>query len=175
MAFFKEDLMKVSAFIFDVDGVLSNECIVIDSSGEMLRTANTKDGYAIQYAIKKGYPVAIITGGVSNAVEKRYRGLGVEDIYMGSKNKIKDFKDFIEKHDLNPEHILYMGDDLPDYEVMKRIGIPTCPSNAVEQIKAISNYISDKEGGYGCVRDVVEQVLRAHSKWLETDTNIQSI
>jgi 3-deoxy-D-manno-octulosonate 8-phosphate phosphatase (KDO 8-P phosphatase) len=175
MAFFKEDLMKVSAFIFDVDGVLSNECIVIDSSGEMLRTANIKDGYAIQYAVKKGYPIAIITGGVSNAVEKRYRGLGVTDIYMGSKNKIKDFEDFIAKYDLNPDYIMYMGDDLPDYEVMKRIGVPTCPRNAVEQIKAISNYISDKDGGYGCVRDVIEQVLRAHSKWLEADTNIQSI
>jgi 3-deoxy-D-manno-octulosonate 8-phosphate phosphatase (KDO 8-P phosphatase) len=175
MAFFKEDLMKVTAFIFDVDGVLSNECIVIDSTGEMLRTANTKDGYAIQYAIKKGYPIAIITGGVSDAVEKRYRGLGVSDIYMGSKDKIKDFEDFVAKHDLNPDEILYMGDDLPDYEVMKRIGVPTCPANAVEQIKAISNYISDKDGGYGCVRDVVEQVLRVHAKWIESDTNIQSI
>eukprot|EP01029_Cantina_marsupialis_P025302 TRINITY_DN6683_c0_g1_i1.p1 TRINITY_DN6683_c0_g1~~TRINITY_DN6683_c0_g1_i1.p1 ORF type:complete len:176 (+),score=34.41 TRINITY_DN6683_c0_g1_i1:218-745(+) len=175
MAFFKEDLMKVTAFIFDVDGVLSNECIVIDSSGEMLRTANTKDGYAIQYAVKKGYPVAIITGGMSDAVEKRYRGLGVKDIYMASKDKIKDFEDFISKNDLNPDQIMYMGDDLPDYEVMKRIGVPTCPANAVEQIKAISNYISDKDGGYGCVRDVVEQVLRAHGKWLETDTKIQSI
>ena len=175
MAFFKEDLMKVSAFIFDVDGVLSNECIVIDSSGELLRTANTKDGYAIQYAVKQGYPVAIITGGVSDAVEKRYRGLGVKDIYMGSKDKIKDFEDFIAKHDLDPDSIMYMGDDLPDYDVMKRIGIPTCPANAVEQIKSISNYISDKDGGYGCVRDVIEQVLRAHSKWVEADTSIQSI
>lgn len=175
MAFFKEDLMKVKAFIFDVDGVLSNECIVIDSSGEMLRTANTKDGYAIQYAIKKGYPVAIITGGISDAVEKRYRGLGVKDIYMASKNKIKDFEDFITKHNLNPDHIMYMGDDLPDFEVMKRIGVPTCPANAVEQIKTISNYISDKDGGFGCVRDVIEQVLRAHSNWYESDTNIQSI
>ncbi len=175
MAFFKEDLMKVTAFIFDVDGVLSNECIVIDSSGEMLRTANTKDGYAIQYAVKKGYPVAIITGGMSDVVEKRYRGLGVKDIYMASKDKIKDFEDFISKNDLNPDQIMYMGDDLPDYEVMKRIGVPTCPANAVEQIKAISNYISDKDGGYGCVRDVVEQVLRAHGKWLEADTKIQSI
>lgn len=175
MAFFKEDLMKVKAFIFDVDGVLSTESIVIDSTGEMLRTANTKDGYAIQYAIKKGYPVAIITGGVSDAVEKRYRGLGVTDIYMGSKNKIKDFEDFIGKHNLDSDHIMYMGDDLPDFEVMKRIGVPTCPANAVEQIKAISSYISDKDGGFGCVRDVVEQVLRVHSNWYVSDTNIQSI
>ena len=175
MAFFKEDLMKVSAFIFDVDGVLSQECIIIDANGEMLRTANTKDGYALQYAIKKGYPVAIITGGFSDAVEKRYRGLGLQDIYMASKNKMKDFEDFITKYDLNPDEIMYMGDDLPDFEVMKRVGVPTCPANAVEQIKSISNYISDKEGGFGCVRDVVEQVLRAHEKWQEADTNIQSI
>lgn len=175
MAFFKEDLMKVSAFIFDVDGVLSSECNIIDSSGEMLRTANTKDGYAIQYAVKKDYPVAIITGGMSDAVEKRYRALGVKDIYMASKDKIKDFEDFISKNNLNPDHIMYMGDDLPDYEVMQRIGVPTCPANAVTQIKAISNYISDKDGGYGCVRDVIEQVLRAHGKWLNTDTKIQSI
>jgi 3-deoxy-D-manno-octulosonate 8-phosphate phosphatase (KDO 8-P phosphatase) len=175
MAFFKEDLMKVKAFIFDVDGVLSTESIVIDSNGEMLRTANTKDGYAIQYAIKKGYPVAIITGGFSDAVEKRYRGLGMTDIYMASKNKVKDFEDFIAKHNLDPDTIMYMGDDLPDFEVMKRIGVPTCPANAVEQIKAISSYISDKDGGFGCVRDVIEQVLRAHSNWYESDTNIQSI
>lgn len=175
MAFFKEDLMKVKAFIFDVDGVLSSECIVLDSNGELLRTTNFKDGYAIQYAVKKGYQVAIITGGTSDAVEKRYRGLGVKDIYMASKNKIVDFEDFIARYKLDPDTIMYMGDDLPDLEVMKRIGVPTCPANAVEQIKAISNYISDKNGGYGCVRDVIEQVLRAHSNWLEADTDIQSI
>lgn len=175
MAFFKEDLMKVKAFIFDVDGVLSNECIVIDKEGELLRTANTKDGYAIQYAVKKGYPVAIITGGVSDAVEKRYRGLGVENMYMGSKDKIKDFEDFVSKYNLDTDTIMYMGDDLPDFDVMRRIGVPTCPSNAVEQIKAISSYISDKDGGHGCVRDVVEQVLRAHGKWMDTDVLVQSI
>ncbi|MFA8436449.1 MAG: KdsC family phosphatase [Marinifilaceae bacterium] len=175
MAFFKEDLMKVKAFIFDVDGVLSNECITIDSDGELLRTANTKDGYAIQYAVKKGYPIAIITGGKSDAVEMRYRGLGVKDMYMASKDKIKDFEDFIGKHNLDPDTIMYMGDDLPDFEVMQRIGIPTCPANAVEQIKAISSYISDKEGGHGCVRDVVEQVLRAHGQWMDAEMKVQSI
>lgn len=175
MAFFKEDLMKVRAFVFDVDGVLSTESMNIDSDGGLLRTANTKDGYAIQYAVKKGYPVAIITGGVSQAVELRYRGLGVENMYMGSKDKIEDFKDLVTRYDLNPSEILYMGDDLPDFEVMKQVGIPTCPANAVEQIKSISSYISDKEGGHGCVRDVVEQVLRAHGKWMDTDLLVQSI
>jgi len=175
MAFFKEDLMKVKAFIFDVDGVLSNQSVIIDSDGELLRTANTKDGFAIQYAVKKGYPVAIITGGKSKAVEMRYRGLGVKDFYLASQDKIKDFEDFLSKHDLDPATIMYMGDDLPDYEVMKRIGIPTCPADAVEQIKAISSYISDKDGGYGCARDVVEQVLRAHGNWMDTSMNVQSI
>jgi len=175
MAFFKEDLMKVKAFVFDVDGVLSTESMNIDSDGGLQRTANTKDGYAIQYAVKKGYPVAIITGGVSQAVELRYRGLGVENMYMGSKDKIEDFKDLVTRYDLNPAEILYMGDDLPDFEVMKQVGIPTCPANAVEQIKSISSYISDKEGGHGCVRDVVEQVLRAHGKWMDTDLLVRSI
>jgi len=175
MAFFKEDLMKVKAFIFDVDGVLSNECIIIDSDGELLRTANTKDGFAIQYAVKKGYPVAIITGGTSDAVEMRYRGLGVQDIYMSSKDKIADYEDFLAKHDLAEENIMYMGDDLPDYEVMQRVGVPTCPKDAVVQIKEISSYISDMDGGRACVRDVVEQVLRAHGNWYAADTKIQSI
>ncbi len=175
MAFFKEDLMKVKAFVFDVDGVLSTEYITVDSDGELLRTANTKDGYAIQYAVKKGYPVAIITGGTSNAVEKRYRSLGVKDIYMSSKDKIADFEDFLSKYDITEDQIMYMGDDLPDYEVMKRVGVPTCPKNAVIQIKEISAYISDMDGGCACVRDVMEQVLRAQGNWYACDTKIQSI
>ncbi len=175
MAFFKEDLMKVKAFIFDVDGVLSTACTTINSDGELLRTANTKDGYAIQYAVKKGYPVGIITGGKSSAVEKRYRDLGVQDIYMSSKDKIVDFEDFLSKHNLAEDHIMYMGDDLPDYEVMQRVGVPTCPRNAVSQIKEISSYISDLDGGCAAVRDVVEQVLRAQGNWYVTDTKVQSI
>ncbi len=175
MAFFKEDLMKVKAFIFDVDGVLSNEYIGIESTGDLTRTANTKDGYAIQYALKKGYPIAIITGGNSNAVEKRYRNLGIQDIYMASKNKIVDFEDFIEKQNLAAEHILYMGDDLPDFAVMQQVGVPVCPANAIEEIKSISHYISDKEGGSGCVRDVIEQVLRAHSQWFQSEDQTQSL
>lgn len=175
MAFFKEDLMKVKAFIFDVDGVLSTECITIDSDGELLRTANTKDGFAIQYAVKKGYPVAIITGGTSNAIEIRYRGLGVKDIYMTSKDKIADFEDFLSKYNIAEDNIMYMGDDLPDYEVMERVGVPTCPKNAVVQIKEISSYISDMDGGCAAARDVIEQVLRAQGKWFATDTKIQSI
>jgi len=175
MAFFKEELVKIKAFVFDVDGVLSTESNLINEEGEMLRNANTKDGYAIQYAIKKGYPVAIITGGVSKGVEIRYKNLGVKDIYMGSKDKVADFNDFLTKNNLDADSVMYMGDDLPDYEVMLKVGLPVCPINSVEEIKAISAYISDLEGGRGCVRDVMEQVLKIHGNWMDTKSNIQSI
>ena len=169
MSNFKEDLKKVKAFIFDVDGVFSSSEIMLHPSGELMRTMNIKDGFALQYTIKKGYPVAIITGGNSEAVKSRFQNLGIRDIYLKSGNKMDDFNDFICRHGLKAENVLYMGDDLPDYEVMKRVGFPTCPSDAVEEIKAISRYISDKPGGQGCVRDVIEQVLRLHGKWMEKD------
>ncbi len=165
MSNFKEDLMKVKAFAFDVDGVLSFDVIPMHPSGEPMRTANIKDGFAIQKAIKLGYPVAIITGGNTPSVEQRYKYLGIKDIYMASVNKIKDFKHWIEKLNIKTENVLYMGDDLPDYEVMKLVGLAVCPSDAVEEIKEISAYISHKSGGNGCVRDVIEQVLRAQGKW----------
>jgi len=169
MSNFKEELSKVKAFVFDVDGVLSDAKIYLHPGGELMRSMNIKDGYAIHYAIRKGYPVGIITGGNSEAVEGRFRYLGVSDIYLRSKNKMEDLKDFLAKHDLGTENILYMGDDLPDYQVMQEVGFPTCPSDAVEEIKSISLYISDKSGGEGCARDVIEQVLRLHGRWMEAD------
>jgi 3-deoxy-D-manno-octulosonate 8-phosphate phosphatase (KDO 8-P phosphatase) len=169
MSNFKEDLAKVRAFVFDVDGVYSSGTILLHPSGELLRTMNIKDGYATQYAIRKGYPVAIITGGTSESVAQRFRTLGVKDIYLGSSDKQKDFKHFLAKYNLVPEEILYMGDDLPDYGVMKEVGFPTCPLDAVEEIKSLAVYISDKPGGEGCVRDVIEQVLRLHGRWMEND------
>ncbi len=175
MAFFKEDLNKVKAFVFDVDGVLSTANIIITSEGEMLRNANTKDGYAIQYAIKKGYPVAIITGGRDKGVEKRYSFLGVKSIYMNSKNKVADLHDFMTANNIQADNIMYMGDDLPDYLVMKEVGVPVCPADAMPQIKEISSYISDINGGCGCVRDVIEQVLRVQDNWFIGDTDTQSI
>lgn len=175
MAFFKEDLVKVKAFVFDVDGVLSTENVLITSAGELLRNANTKDGYAIQYAIKKGYPVAIITGGKDKGVALRYANLGVEAIYMGSKNKVADLEDFISKNGIDADNVMYMGDDLPDFEVMTKIGVPVCPANAVPQIKEISSYVSQLNGGCGCVRDVVEQVLRVQNNWFVGDTDTQSV
>jgi len=165
MSNFKEDLMKVKAFAFDVDGVLSSQMIPLYPTGEPMRTANIKDGFAMQLAVKLGYPVAIITGGNTEAVRKRYKGLGVQDVYLGVSDKWPCFQEWIEKRDLKPEEVLYMGDDIPDYPVMKRVGIPVCPADAVEEIKSLCKYISDRKGGEGAVRDVMEQVLRAHGKW----------
>ncbi len=165
MSNFKEDLMKVKAFAFDVDGVLSSQMIPMHTSGEPMRTANIKDGFAIQLAVKLGYQVAIITGGNTEAVRKRYEGLGVQDVYLGISDKWPCFEQWIKKYNINPEEVMYMGDDLPDYPVMKRVGIPVCPADAVEEIKTLCKYISDKKGGEGAGRDVIEQVLRAHGKW----------
>ncbi len=169
MSNIKEDLRKVKAFLFDVDGVFASPEILLHPSGEMMRTMNIRDGYALQYAVKKAYPVGIITGGNSEAVKNRFQRLGVKDIYMMSHNKLPDFMDFIGKYNLLPEDTLYMGDDIPDYEVMKKAGFSACPADAVEEIKSISRYISDKAGGQGCVRDIIEQVLRLHGKWMEND------
>ncbi len=165
----KEDLAKVRALVFDVDGVLSSSMLYVYPGGELMRSMNIKDGYAIQYAVRKGYSVAIISGGNSGAIKKRFRRLGVRDIYLKSHNKKKDLEDFLSRRKLSHEQVLYMGDDLPDYEVMNAVGYPACPADAVEEIKVISKYISDKHGGDGCVRDVIEQVLRLQEKWMDGD------
>lgn len=161
------DLKKIRAIIFDVDGVLSAETIPLHLSGEPMRTVNIKDGYAIQLAVKQGLRIVILTGGTTQSVQIRYERLGVTDIFMGCSVKIKVYNDFLAKYDLKDEDILYMGDDIPDYEVMSRCGCPCCPADACPDIKSISKYISDHRGGYGCARDVIEQVLRAQGKWLD--------
>lgn len=165
MTNFKEDLMKVKAFAFDVDGVLSSDCIPMHPSGEPMRTANIKDGFALQKAVKLGYNIAIITGGNTKSVFTRYQNLGITDIYMGSSHKMTDFDHWLNKYNLDAENVMYMGDDLPDYHVMQRVGVAVCPADAVQEVKSLCKYISDKKGGEGCVRDVIEQVLRAHGKW----------
>lgn len=161
---FKERLKDIKAFVFDVDGVFS-ENIVLHTNGDLMRYMNVKDGFAVKTAVDKGFIVAIITGGNSDSVTSRFNGLGVTDIYVKSHDKIEDYKDFYMKYGLKPEQILYMGDDIPDYEPMKVSGLATCPADAVEEILNISHYVSDKEGGKGCVRDVIEQVMRAQSVW----------
>lgn len=160
------DLKRIRAVIFDVDGVLSCETITMDAEGEPLRTVNIKDGYAIQLAMKLGLRIAIITGGRTKAVRLRYEGLGVEDVYMGCAVKTEAYGDFINKYGYADDEILYMGDDIPDYEVMSRVGCPCCPADASPEIRDISLYVSDRNGGCGCGRDVIEQVLRAQGKWM---------
>jgi 3-deoxy-D-manno-octulosonate 8-phosphate phosphatase (KDO 8-P phosphatase) len=157
---------NTKAFIFDVDGVLSRDTSSLNSEGDPVRTANVKDGYAIRNAVIMGYPTAIITGGNIESVRKRYEKLGVVYYYDNVSNKKDCLSDFIEKTGLNPENILYMGDDLVDLEVMKLVGIPVCPSDAVNEIKSLSKYISPERGGEGCVRDVIEKTFRAQNRWL---------
>lgn len=162
------DLQKIKAIIFDVDGVLSCETITMSHEGEPLRTANIKDGYAIQLAQKLGLRIVILTGGRTEAVMTRYKALGLEDIYMGCAVKMVTYEEFLAKYGLHDEEIMYMGDDIPDFEIMQRVGCPVCPKDACAEIKEISLYISDKEGGKGCGRDVIEQVLRAQGKWMSS-------
>ncbi len=160
------DLKKIKAVIFDVDGVLSRETITLSETGEPLRTVNIKDGYAIQLAQKTGLRIAILTGGNTQATKLRYEGLGVEDIYMGCAVKIDTYDAFLRKYSLHDEEVMYVGDDIPDYEVMHRCGCPCCPSDACCDIKEIALYVSSRKGGEGVGRDVIEQVLRAQGKWL---------
>lgn len=169
MPFFKEELKEVKAFVFDVDGVLSKDTSPLNENGDPVRTANVKDGFAIRSAINAGYPVAIITGGFIERVRLRYEKLGVEHYYDKARDKVACLNDFIEKVEIKKENVLFMGDDLVDYNVMKEVGLPTCPKDAVQEIKAISKYISDKNGGDGCVRDVIEQALKAQEKWFTVD------
>lgn len=162
------DLSRIRAIAFDVDGVLSAETITLSQDGEPLRTVNVKDGYAIQLAQKSGLRVAIITGGDTAAVRVRYERLGVEDIYMKCDVKIKAWDDFLSKYGYCDDEVIYAGDDIPDYEVLKRSGCPCCPSDACPDVKAVSVYVSNFKGGHGCGRDIIEQVLRAQGKWLDS-------
>lgn len=160
------DLSKIKTVVFDVDGVLSRQTITLSSTGEPLRTVNIKDGYAIQLAQKVGLRIVILTGGNTEAIRKRYAGLGVEDIFMGCAVKVKTYEEFLQKYGIKHEEVIYVGDDIPDYEVMRLCGCPCCPADACSDIKDISLYISSRNGGDGVGRDVVEQVLRAQGKWL---------
>ena len=160
------DLKKIKAIIFDVDGVLSAETITLSQDGVPLRTVNIKDGYAIQLAVKLGLRIVILTGANVPSIGKRYEGLGVTDIFVGCAVKIETYEAFLQTYGLKDEEVMYMGDDIPDLEVMRRVGCPVCPKDACPEIKEASLYVSDKLGGQGCGRDVIEQTLRAQSKWV---------
>ena len=160
------DLTRIKAFVFDVDGVLSREVIPLSPDGDPMRTVNIKDGYALQLAVKKGYHVAIITGAYTEAVRVRFSRLGITHIYLKSAIKIRDYQDFLSKTGVQPEEVMYAGDDIPDYEVMRLAGLPVAPADAAPEIKQIAKYISSRKGGEGVARGVIEQTLKAQGHWM---------
>lgn len=159
-------LNNVSTFIFDVDGVMTNGKIIITTEGEMYREMNTRDGFALKYASLKGYKIGVISGGTNEGVKKRLELLGVNKVYLGIHEKDNAFNDFVKTFDINPEEVLYMGDDVPDIPVMEKAGIATCPQDAVSDVKKIADYVSHKKGGDGCLREIIEQVMRVQNKWI---------
>lgn len=164
---YKQILPHITTFIFDVDGVLTNGIVQVMPGGELVRQMNVKDGFALKTAIDKGFKVAIISGGNNESVRERLNYLGIKDIYLGTHNKLIRFNEYIKEQNITPDEVLYMGDDLPDYEVMTKVGLACAPQDADTEIKKIARYISHKKGGEGCVRDVIEQVLRVQGKWIE--------
>lgn len=160
------DLSRIKAIVFDVDGVLSASTITLHPNGEPMRTVNIKDGYAIQLAVKQGLHIAIMTGANVDNIRVRYERLGVKDVFTACSVKIKVYEKFLAEYGMADDEIIFVGDDVPDYEVMSRCGCPCCPADACPDIKSISRYISSANGGYGVGRDIIEQVLRAQGKWL---------
>jgi 3-deoxy-D-manno-octulosonate 8-phosphate phosphatase (KDO 8-P phosphatase) len=169
MSNYKELLKNISTFIFDYDGVLTDGSVITMNNGEAYRVSNVKDGYALQLAIKNGYNVAIISGSKGDGMMHRLQSLQITDIFLGVENKLKIYTNYLENKSLKSSHVLFMGDDIPDYEIMTEAGLPTCPSDAVEEIKSVSKYISHYSGGKGCVRDVIEQVMKIQGKWMNDD------
>lgn len=162
---YKEIMPQITTFIFDVDGVLTDGTVYVFENGELVRHMNIKDGYALKTAVDAGFNVCIISGGSNEGVRTRLKKLGLKDIYLGAHNKVEQYYEIMDMYDLNPENILYMGDDIPDYPVMEKVGLPCCPKDAAPEIQHISRYISHKNGGKGCARDVIEQVLKVQGKW----------
>ncbi|MFT3705801.1 MAG: HAD hydrolase-like protein [Agriterribacter sp.] len=169
-----ERFKKITTFIFDVDGVMTDGSIGIVPGLEYMRTMNTKDGYVLQLAVKKGYNIAVITGGLSSPVVERMNSLGIKDVFQAVKNKIEVYESYIKDKQITADEILYMGDDIPDYWIMKVVGLACCPADAVQEIRSIAHYISPINGGKGCVREVVEKVLKLNGDW-EIDAVIKSI
>lgn len=162
---YKQFLANINTLIFDVDGVLTNGIVTVIPGGELVRQMNIKDGYALKTAVNAGLKICIISGGKNEGVRNRLQNLGIQDIYLGAHDKIEQFHELVDMYNLNPDHVLYMGDDIPDYPVMKLVGMPCCPNDAAPEIQQISKYISDKKGGEGCARDVIEQILKVQGKW----------
>ena len=162
---YKEKLAGLNTFIFDVDGVFTDNRVLLYPGADPIRTFNTRDAYAIQHAVKEGLRIIILSGGRSQGVADSFARLGVTEVYLAVPNKMERFDDLV-AHGLDPARAAYMGDDVPDLRVMQRVAFPCCPSDAAEEIKAISAYISSKAGGWGCVRDLLEQTMKVQGKWL---------
>jgi 3-deoxy-D-manno-octulosonate 8-phosphate phosphatase (KDO 8-P phosphatase) len=169
MANYKELLQHINTFIFDYDGVLTDGSVITTNDGEAYRISNVKDGYALQLAWRKGYKVAVISGAKSESMIHRMKALQITDVFMGVEKKLLTFRKYLEDNNLKPQQVLYMGDDIPDYEVMLEAGMSACPADAAEEIKSVAKYISHFNGGKGCVRDVIEQVLKIQGKWMNDD------
>lgn len=165
MTLILEKLKRVKAFVFDVDGVLSDGRVHVTEKGEQLRTMSVKDGYAIKKALNNGYLVAIISGGTSEGVKLRLNFLGITEVHLSIKHKWPVFEEILKRHQIHPDEVLYMGDDIPDIPVLKMCGIATCPEDAVAEVKEICHYVSHKKGGYECVRDVIEKTLKVNNQW----------
>ncbi|NQV03849.1 MAG: HAD-IIIA family hydrolase [Bacteroidia bacterium] len=169
MTNYKAQLKKVNTFIFDYDGVLTEGTIIMTEHGEALRISNIKDGYALQLAVKMGYRVAIISGAKSKSMSHRLKALRISDVFLGVGNKLETFHTYLRDNSLDPSEVLFMGDDIPDYQIMREVGMPTCPADAAEEIKKMAHYISHVPGGKGCVRDIIEQVMKIQGKWMTDD------
>lgn len=169
MTNYKSQLKQITTFIFDYDGVLTDGSVIMMPDGEGLRVTNIKDGYALQLAVKKGYHVAIISGARSASMAQRLKAVNVTDVFLGIDNKIETLRKYLKDKNIQPSQVIYMGDDIPDYEVMLEVGLPVCPADAVEEIKRISRYISHRAGGKGCARDIIEQVMKIQGKWMNND------
>ncbi|MCG5643135.1 MAG: HAD-IIIA family hydrolase [Flavobacteriaceae bacterium] len=163
---YKTKLSNITSFVFDIDGVFTDGSVLVSSNGELLRRVSVKDGFAVKEALRQGFRVCLISGGTNEGVRSRFKALGVTDIYMGAHEKMEPLHEFLDGYAIDPKEVLYMGDDIPDLPPMSYVGLPSCPQNAVAEVKAMAEYISHKEGGQGCVRDVIEQVLKVQGKWL---------
>ncbi|MDN3588412.1 HAD hydrolase family protein [Pedobacter aquatilis] len=166
---FLQKLREITTFIFDVDGVLTDGSVQVMDNGQSLRTFNIKDGYAMQLAVKKGYNLCIISGGDGIAMAKRFSNLGIKDVFLAAGDKVEIFNQYLIDKNISADAVLYMGDDIPDLQVMQLVGLPTCPADAVEEIKAISTFISPYNGGKTAVRDIIEKVMKVQGKWSDAN------
>jgi 3-deoxy-D-manno-octulosonate 8-phosphate phosphatase (KDO 8-P phosphatase) len=162
---YKEILPQIKTFIFDVDGVLTNGKVQLMADGSLVRNMSVRDGFAIKSAVEQGYKVAIISGGTSEAVRTRLNLLGVTEVYLKIHDKLEKFKEYCDMYEVNPQEVLYMGDDLPDIDVMRSVALAAAPNDAAHEVLTVAHYVSHKKGGNGCARDVIEQVMRVQGTW----------